>query len=378
MTPVRDHKPHILFLFSDTGGGHRSAAEAIIEAIGLEFGDRVSTEMVDIFLQYAPSPINLAPKIYPTLSRMPDVWEFGYKISDGPRRTKFAYRMLWPYVRRSLDRLLSEHPCTLAVSVHQLINTPMSRAAKKHQTPFVTVVTDLVSTHAAWYCPQAELVVVPTEAARQRGLQVGLDAQQLRVAGMPVADRFCQPPGDRHQLREKLGWRQDLPVVVLVGGGEGMGPLAATARAIDAAGLALQLVVIAGRNKGLKEQLERHPWQIPVKIYGFVKEMPDFMRAADVLITKAGPGTISEAFIAGLPLILYSKMPGQEDGNVAYVVNKQAGVWAPEPEKVVSTLRTWIKYPQHRLKVAETSRSLARPEASRQIARILVERAGLI
>jgi 1,2-diacylglycerol 3-beta-galactosyltransferase len=374
-SPQRD-KPRILFLFSDTGGGHRSAAEAIIEALELEFPGQVSTEMVDILLKYAPPPINLAPKIYPTLSRMPDMWELGYRISDGQRRTKLAYTMMWPYLRRSLDRLLLEHPCELVVSVHQLINNPVSMAAQKYHVPFVTVVTDLVSTHAAWYCSRADLVIVPTEAARLRGLEVGLSHHQLKVVGQPVADRFCHPPGDHFELRQRLGWRQDLPVVVLVGGGEGMGPLAAIAKAIDSSSLGIQLIIITGRNRVLKEQLEQRRWRIPVQIYGFVKEMPDFMRAADILITKAGPGTISEAFIAGLPLILYSKMPGQEDGNVDYVVNEQAGVWAPEPEKVVSALRIWVEKPDRRLKVAEKSRQLARPDASRKIARILYEKAS--
>lgn len=375
MTRNPTHKPHILFLFSDTGGGHRSAAEAIIEAIQLEYQDQVSTEMVDIFLQYAPPPINLAPRIYPTLSRMPDLWELGYRISDGQRRTRFAYTMLWPYLRRSLDRLLMEHPASLVVSVHQLINTPVSRAAKKAAMPFVTVVTDLVSTHAAWYCNEADLVIVPTEEAYRRGLDLGLKPEQMQVVGLPVADRFCRPAGDDRLLREQLGWRQDLPVAVLVGGGEGMGPLAATARAIDEAHLPLQLIIVAGRNRVLKEQLERLRWQIPVRIYGFVTNMPDFMRAADILITKAGPGTICEAFIAGLPLILYSKMPGQEDGNVDFVTRHGAGVWAPQPGLVVRALQHWLRRPEDRLKAAQISSKLGRPQAARQIAHLLVEQA---
>jgi 1,2-diacylglycerol 3-beta-galactosyltransferase len=95
------------------------------------------------------------------------------------------------------------------------------------------------------------------------------------------------------------------------------------------------------------------------------------MRAADVLITKAGPGTISEAFIAGLPIILYSKVPGQEDGNVGYVVEEGAGVWAPEPEKVVAALWNWLEHPERLKKAAETAGRLARPDAARQIARLL-------
>jgi 1,2-diacylglycerol 3-beta-galactosyltransferase len=156
-----------------------------------------------------------------------------------------------------------------------------------------------------------------------------------------------------------------------------MGPLAETAVAIDAARLPLQLVIVTGRNQTLQQQMENYPWQIPARVYGFTRQMPDFMRAADVLITKAGPGTISEAFIAGLPIILYSKMPGQEDGNVAYVVDEGAGVWAPRPEKVVETLRGWLADPAARQAVAANALRLARPDAARRIARLLVEKVGL-
>ncbi len=362
----------ILFLFSDTGGGHRSAAEAIIEAINLEFPGRVTCEMIDIFKEYAPPPLNLAPRIYPPLSRMPTLWGMGYRLSDGPRRTRVFYNVLWPYVRRNLRLLLAEHPADLVVSVHQLINVPVARLVSTHGLPFVTVVTDMVTTHAAWYATRATRIIVPTQEAFQRGLKAGVKTEQMTVVGMPVADRFCQPQGERMDIRQRLGWPTDRPLVLVVGGGEGMGPLEEMTAAIDRSGLNLALAVICGRNQLLKGRLERRRWRAPVHIYGFVNEMPAFMHGADVLVTKAGPGTISEAFIAGLPMILYSKMPGQEDGNVTFVRNTGAGVWAPEAVDVVATLRNWIERPEERWRAAHVCRSLARPHAAREIARLLL------
>jgi 1,2-diacylglycerol 3-beta-galactosyltransferase len=134
---------------------------------------------------------------------------------------------------------------------------------------------------------------------------------------------------------------------------------------------------VAGRNQNLKARLESHSWSIPTFIYGFVREMPDFMRAADILVTKAGPGTISEALIAGLPMILYSRLPGQEDGNVSYVVSEGAGLWAPRPDQIVSFLHTWIQHPEKRLEAAAACRRLARPQAARQIAHLLAKRVGI-
>jgi 1,2-diacylglycerol 3-beta-galactosyltransferase len=166
-------------------------------------------------------------------------------------------------------------------------------------------------------------------------------------------------------------------MVLLMGGGDGMGPLEETAAAIDAAGLNTALAIVTGRNADLKHRLENRSWQGPTKVYGFVTEMPTYMRAADVLVTKAGPGTICEALASELPVILYSYLPGQEAGNVAYLTDSGAGVWAPEPEDVVRALRHWDENPTAYQEACHATEQLARPAAARDIAALLLERVGL-
>jgi 1,2-diacylglycerol 3-beta-galactosyltransferase len=376
MNPIRSERPKVLFLFSDTGGGHRSAAEAIIETLELLYPGQLATEMVDIF-RAAPPPLDLAIPSYPAMARMTAVWETTYKMSNGRRRARFINNTFWPYVRRAAYRLVDDHPADLIVSVHPVPNGTILRAMTT-KTPYITVVTDLVSTHAMWYDHRTDLVVVPTEEAWQRGIKLGLRPDQMEVVGLPVADRFCHDIGTRQQLREKLAWPQDRPVITMMSGGEGMGPMARTAIAIDKAGLPVSLAIITGRNAKLRAKLEKRKWRTPTQIYGFVREMPQFMRASDVLITKAGPGTISEALIAGLPIILYSRVPGQEEGNVTYVVEKGAGVWAPEPAQVVDTLRNWLANPALLAQVSANCRKLGRPHASQRIARIIAQRVGIV
>ena len=377
MTSTVNKRPRILFLFSDTGGGHRSAAEAIIESIHLEYEDQLSTEMVDIFKDYAPRPFNYLPRWYPKMVRVPRAWGLGYHISDGHGRSRMITGSAWPYVERSIRRLLSNHPSELIVSIHPAANAPVLRALGRYHPPFITVVTDLVTVHALWFHRRADLCIVPTQEARKRALRCGLLPNQVRVVGLPVADRFCQPSRDKIHLREKLGWPQDRPMILLVGGGDGMGPIERTAVAIDQAGLSAGLAIIAGRNQRLQQRLESRAWSMPVHVYGFVHDMPDFMAAADILVTKAGPGTITEAMNAGLPIILYSKLPGQEDGNVAFVVSEGAGVWAPTPERITSSLRTWLEQPNLLSDAAKKSHCLANPQAARQIATILAQQLGI-
>ena len=377
MDDLPSKHPHILFLFSDTGGGHRSAAEAIIEAIQLEFDDRISTQMVDIFLDFAPRPLSYLPKWYPYMVRLPEVWGVGYKLSNGSRRARLIVESAYPYVRRSLRKLISQNPADMIVSVHPLANDPFLHALGKHRPPFITVVTDLVTTHALWYHKDVDLCLVPTEEARQRGLLANLRPEQVKVIGLPVADRFCQPIGEKDILRHQLGWPLEAPVVLLVGGGEGMGPLEKISLAIAQANLPITLVVVTGRNAELKQHLEALQWPMTTLIYGFVHEMPDFMQAADILVTKAGPGTISEALNAGLPMILYSRLPGQEDGNVDYVISEGVGVWAPKTSYIISALHAWITHPQQRELVADACCQAARPEAAREIAHLLANRLGI-
>jgi len=376
MNPQTPRKPHIVFYFSDTGGGHRSAAEAIIEAIHLEYGDQVTTEMVDFFKSYAPRPFNRAADMYPYMVKAPHLWGASFHATDGRARARAITTTMWPIARQAARSLVQSHPADLIVTVHPFANSFALRALGKDRPPFINVVTDMVTTHALWYDNRADLILVPTETARRRAIKYNMPLEKVKVVGLPVADRYCQPVGSKTALRERLGWTLDKPIVLLVGGGEGMGPLAKTAQAIDQSGLDVGLVIVCGRNQRLKASLEACTWENPTQIYGFTRDMPDFMRASDFIVTKAGPGTIAEALNAELPIILYSKLPGQEDGNVTFVQEEGAGVWAPNPQEVVRTLTRWISRPAERQKVVENCRRAGKPEAGRTIAHIIGEKLG--
>jgi 1,2-diacylglycerol 3-beta-galactosyltransferase len=378
MNPQTLRKPHIVFYFSDTGGGHRSAAEAIIEAIQLEYKDQATTEMVDFFKNYAPRPFNRAAEMYPYMVKAPHLWGASFHATDGQARARAITTTMWPIARQAARSLVQKHPADLIVTVHPFANSFALRALGKNRPPFINVVTDMVTTHALWYDNRADLILVPTETARRRAIKYNISPEKVKVVGLPVADRYCQPKGSKTVLREKLGWPSNKPIVLLVGGGEGMGPLAKTAQAIDASGLDVALVIVCGRNQRLKASLEECEWENPTMIYGFTRQMPDFMRASDFIVTKAGPGTIAEALNAELPIILYSKLPGQEDGNVTFVEEEGAGVWAPNPQEVVRTLTRWISRPVERQTVIENCRRAGKPQAARTIAHILGGKLGLV
>jgi 1,2-diacylglycerol 3-beta-galactosyltransferase len=372
--PVR-----ILLLFSDTGGGHRSAAEALIEAWRAEHPGQVEADMVDVFRDYTPFPFNKTLRTYPfTVRYLCPLYAATFYGSDGRRRAGTLAGASYPYVRRRLRRLLREHPADVIVSVHPLFNHCVNWAMRGlgMQMPYVTVVTDLCSGHASWYYPHVTRLIVPTEEARDRALRFGVSPERLVVHGLPVARKFAKnpyTPEDRPALRRRLGLRPEGRLVLLIGGGEGMGPIEHFARAIDATlpitEPADQLVVVAGRNAVLRGRLDRQPWRRPFRAEGFVTNMPEWLAAADVLVTKAGPGSITEGLLSGLPLLLMGKVPGQEDGNVAYVTSRGVGAWQPDPVRAAAQLRDWLAPGNPALAaMSRRARALAVPDAASAIA----------
>lgn len=368
----------ILFLMSDTGGGHRAAAEAIRDAIREKYGDdAIQAELVDVYKQMR-FPGNQMPAMYPWLvNRAVWLWKTIYRIGDSPFRARIFSRMSYWNNKNVLQKMVREHPADAVCCVHSVVHHPTMSAFNAFPTrpPWVTVVTDLVTTPYFWYDRRVDICLVPTEEALERGLVMGMKREQLRVTGLPVHADFARRLTDKPAAREALGWPQDKSIVMMVAGGDGMGPLQQTIETLLDKNLPCHYIIVCGRNKPLKERIDAalaRRGASNVTTYGFVTSMPQFMAASDILVTKAGPATITEAGIAGLPLILSGAIPGQEDGNVRLVVENDAGAYAPSPQQVADTVEAWINEGAEALaQRGEYARKIARPDAVWEIAEVV-------
>lgn len=367
MTPTNERPRRVLVLMSDTGGGHRAAAEAIQAAAAIRYPGELDFTMIDVFRRYTPFPFKYAPEIYPAwVNYGAFLWQLSYLLSNARRRSQFAVNSFYFQWRDGVQQMLAEHQADLILCVHSIITRPVMKGLQElpQRPPFITVVTDLVSTHAFWYEKKVDRCLVPTQRAYERGLHFGLTEEQLRITGLPVHPRFVDGLMDKAAARATLGLDADLPAVLLISGGEGMGPLFRIAEAINRKRLPCQLLIVAGRNSRLQARLEAHDWHQPTTIYGYVDFMPRLMAAADMIVTKAGPATITEACVAGLPLIISGAIPGQEEGNVEFVVRNDIGVYAPRPGQVAETLAQWLREDPARLRErAARARERARPDA---------------
>jgi 1,2-diacylglycerol 3-beta-galactosyltransferase len=375
-----DAMTKILILMSDTGGGHRATAQAIRDTFHERYPRQFQVDMVDLWIKHTPPPLNQVPKAYRFLiDDVPWLYRFIYEVGQKPEvidpLMDVAARFLQPFVGRAID----EHDPDLIVSVHPLMQAiPLEVLARMKRTiPFVTVVTDWITIPPVWFHPDAALCLVPSQEAHDLGVRAGLRPERLRVLGLPIRPAFARKPRPRALLRQELGMMLDPPAALIVSGGEGMGRVGQIAQAVstrlasdgwDNRRPAGQLVVICGRNRELQQVLSARFWPVPTLIKGFVEEMWDWMAACDCIITKAGPGTIAEALALGLPILLSGYIPGQETGNVPYVLKHGVGVYLEDPWQIAELVSGWFGPQRENLdQLAQNARRLGRPEAAFRI-----------
>jgi len=355
-------------LMSTAGGGHKSAAESIAEALKAKYGDEVIIDSVDVLKEYAPQPFDRTPEAYQLMIKSPAAWKGFYDLGDGVRRSKMITTSISLYARRHSERLLDAHPADIIVSTYHFANSPILETLRRRHldTPFVTVVTDLVTAPPVWFDTRTTLCITPTPETSELALRSGLDPSIIKVIGMPVSARFTPPIRAKSLLKAALGWPIDKPAIIAMAGGEGVGSLDQIAEELTT--LDATIVVITGKNANLLKKLTLSATPENLKVYGFVNNMHELMQAADLIVTKAGPGTVVEALNSHLPLILYSRLSGQEDGNVSFVTDHGAGIWQPKINAMSKTIQAVLDNPQTLANMTAAAATIAQNGANAKIA----------
>jgi 1,2-diacylglycerol 3-beta-galactosyltransferase len=372
--PAADTGTSILILFSDTGGGHRAAAKALEQAIN-QLDPSAKVTKLDPLMGAESSPAlvrRLAGLYSPIIQRSPALWGALYHGLNNRPAFAAVRGVFGGRIRRILTRAIQQLDPDLVLSVHPLLNHVSWQAIHRGGRPrgLVTVITDLVEFHLGWMFRNADLTVVPTERARAECLAAGLPEDRVQLLGLPVDLRFRPPaPGEKAALRRRFGLEQNRFTILVSGGGDGAGKLLTQVRALGRRGGDWQLIVVCGRNEKLRRRLARVDFQPPALILGFVDNMPDLMRAADLVVSKAGPGAIGEALATEVPILLTSYLPGQETPNVTFVTETGLGLYAPKPDQLLSAVRELAQPGSKRWQeMAERAAEVSRPYASLDIA----------
>jgi len=325
-----------LFLLSDTGGGHRSVAQAIAQV--LEEKHSFECLLPDFFKEGTKGPFRKFPHWYADITKRRNYfWGLLWYGTYPKAIFRFLNWIVDLFSPKGLkDFFASYYPFDCVVSCHALFNYFPLKALRESpykKRPFFIVVCDLVSLHTGWFCKSADFVFLPTKESESIFRKKGFDSQRIGVYGLPLKKEFAIRL-DKEKVQRQIGLFGK-KVVLIIGGGEGIGKIKEIADQFIR-NTEYQIIIIAGRNQELLNKLSQSYGRGKrVLLFGFVNNMPELLTVSDLCVTKAGPATIMEAVNKRVPIILMSYAYGQEAGNVHWVESKGVGFYEPSPVNIV-------------------------------------------
>lgn len=334
----------ILIVYATAGAGHKKAAQALARSATLSFaGKVVLTDIID----FMPS---VAKALYSDgysflISHFPFAWGILYRLSDTP-----FLSIINVHVRRFTDSLMcrrflaylkAEQP-DIVISTQFLASemTAYAKAKKLISSRLVTVVTDY-GVHNFWINPGTDLYCCAADSSRRLLLNKDVPQDRIRVTGIPLDEKFLHVK-ERTLIHQMLGTDPRKFTVLIATGGIGMGPIEELVEKLKDH---LQIFVVCGTNQHLLKSLEKKG--IPnVKVFGFIDNMQELMKASDVMVTKAGGLSVTEALSMGLPMIFFCLLPGQETINAGIMHALKSGRIAQDTEEIIRHILHFKEDPQ--------------------------------
>ncbi len=371
-----DRTPKILVISSDTGGGHRSAAAAIVAGVQKFFdGQSVAVRVVRAVEESHSITARLVG-IYNWMLRNRQHWmKYLYWVVNRvrPETREFFHRRCIGYCKEIFERWCPH----IVVSVHPLTQHIFARVLKElklaDRIPLVSVVTDpYYGFWKGWACDDVTLYLVASDEARQQLIDYGIAPHRIKVSGMPVHHKFAYPGEEAAQAaRKALGLDPEKFTVFVNAGWEGGGNIPQIFSELVRGELNVQAIFLAGRNEELRADAQSlaDSASFPVKVIGYSEHVEELMGAANVMISKLGGLTTFEAFACRLPIIadaITAPMP-QEAGTASLLVKRGAGVLLQRAGDIVPVIRRMVEDTTHYSAMRAATIGLAIPNATRHI-----------
>ncbi len=365
-------RKRIAILTLSVGSGHVRAAEVLGRALE-DGGEDVEIQILDAVSLARPWFVYVYVESYWWMLRnFPGLWRQLFE-----RRQRKQHRSTAPawVFRRGCAPLLRR---LKAFGPHQVIVTEIGAAeiaalARREgwiNAPILAVQTDF-HTEPPWRQPEIDVYCVASEEAKSQLIGWGVSPNRVLNCGIPVDPAFALP-FDRADLRQAFGLDVKRPVVLVMGGGMGPAPLDRVVEQLALCGLPLQVVAVAGHDRTMQMRLEalRGHVALDLHAFGWTDRVPELMAAADLLITKPGGLTSSEALAAGLPMLLVHPIPGPEERHIRFLEGHRVAVGATSSEEIPRVVSRLLNDREALAAMARRAREVARPDASHAIAQI--------
>ena len=375
-TPPPAPDPHslrVLVLSASAGAGHLRAGEAVEAACRMRFPGSQVRHVDALTLTPAPFRRMYSRGYLDFVARAPGLFGVLYEHTNRPPRNPAADK-----IRLALDRLNTTAFVKFVKTFdpHVICHTHFlpaeivghERRKRRIAAPDTVVVTDF-EVHRFWLCRGAGGYCVAREENRVHLEALGVPGHEIQVTGIPIDPVFSEKP-DRALLRKKHGVEGEMPTILVLCGGFGVGPMEALVRNLWGALTNARLVIVTGRNEALREKLSalarRAP--APTRVLGYTREMHEWMALADLAVTKPGGLTTSEALAVGLPLVVANPIPGQETRNAIMLYEEGVAISGENPYTIGPRVASLLAAPERLREMRRKAAALARPQAAHVVA----------
>lgn len=368
--------PKILIISSDTGGGHRSAAQAIADGLQKFWKSESFTVRTIKAVEESHHIAEKLVTIYNWILRNRQHWmKYLYWAMNRfrPETREFFYRRCFGYVRDLFEKWCPH----IVVSVHPLTQHFFARFLKElnlaEQIPLVTIVTDpCYGFWKGWACNDVSLYLVANEDAKKQLIDYGILPEKIKISGMPVHPKFHEVDEKVAQsARKAFGLNPDKFTVFVNAGWIGGGNIPQIFKELARGELDVQAIFLAGKNEELKKEAEEiaKTAKFPVKVIGYSDEIEKVMQSANVMISKLGGLTTFEALACRLPIIADATTPPmpQEAGTVNMIADKGAGILLKKPADIVATIQNLLKDSKKYSKMRAATMNLTMPNSTQMI-----------
>lgn len=378
-TNYRTAKRRFWFIIADSGGGHRTTANAVKAEILAQLPDAC------VFLMPAVDILNTPQRLF---SRgLEEAYNQAIKMGTywmEPFLFNSVYVMELPVVHEYIalrnSQIIAEFqpeaivafvPATQEITYHAL-----EYLSKAQEIPLYTVITDLVSMRHNWIMPEQAYSFITTPEAQAYFEQIGIPPEKMQVTGLPVHPRFYQPAGDIPSLKQKYGLDPERFTLMMLMGANGSQSMYHYCRLIERLGLPIQILACCGRSAGLKAQLERFAKssRVPIQVFGYTREIAELMQISDLLLTKPGSVSIAESITQNLPLLIdaSSYIMMQERGNDEYIERHKIGRAFRSRQGLAAILDLLITQPEHYAALKHNIQNFPKQNATAIIAEHLI------
>ncbi len=332
-------KKKIIILYSTAGMGHKKAALAIYDAFQKRNAE-VSVEVIDI-LEYASNTYkHLYLNFYVfMMSRAKWLWAFLYHFSDIPLvdiMTRKVRGVLDFRGMSAVGPMLAEKKPAAIIATHFFLPS-VAAILKKYDdlnAKMYTLITDY-GPHSYWLSDYVDEFFVGSEPAARNLEKRGVPANKITATGISTSADFTRE-FDKDALRKVHGVDRDKKTVFLMSGGFGVGPIEKMLLSLNSCSADIQVIAVCGHNKTVYEDMEhlQEKLKYPLVLFGLTDKVAELMAISDLMITKAGGISVTEALNARLPMILFGSIPGQETWNEEFLISNGAAEKAKRIEDI--------------------------------------------